>query len=426
MQQNIALWLENAGMQHAGIIALLIVLGLILLISAIIHLIFHQVVLQRMVVRSLKKAKKANNVSAPGWKQALTQHNLFNRLAFMLQGIILNIQVVLWLPPQSETREALVICSQVWIMIFALLVLFSLLDILLAVSSHSKVANQLPLRGIFQSLKLIATIVIGIMVVSLLIGKSPLILISGLGAMTAVLMLVFRDPIMGLVAGIQLSANNMLLLGDWLEMPKYGADGAVIDISLTTVKVKNWDNTITTIPTYALISDSFKNWRAMSESGGRRIKRSVNIDTTSVHFLTEDEQQRLLHSRLLSRYIAQKTDELQQYNARNDIDLSSPLNGRRLTNLGTFRAYLQAYLQAHPGIHKGMTLMVRQLEPTPEGLPLEIYAFTNTTAWVEYESIQADIFDHIFAIMPEFDLRVHQTPTGYDMQALARQVVTTR
>ncbi|QTF09529.1 mechanosensitive ion channel family protein [Brenneria izadpanahii] len=421
MQQNLALWLENAGMQHTGIIALLIVLGLILLISAVIHLILHQVVLKRMVLRS---SNQTNSADVPGWKQALTQHNLFNRLAFLFQGIILNIQVVLWLPSQSETREALVICSQVWIMIFALLVLFSLLDILLTVSARSKVATQLPLRGIFQSLKLIATIVIGIMVVSLLIGKSPLILISGLGAMTAVLMLVFKDPIMGLVAGIQLSANNMLLLGDWLEMPKYGADGAVIDIGLTTVKVKNWDNTITTIPTYALISDSFKNWRAMSESGGRRIKRSVNIDTTSVHFMTEDEQQRLLRSRLLSPYIAHKTSELQQHNAQ--ADLSSPLNGRRLTNLGTFRAYLQAYLQAHPGIHNGMTLMVRQLAPTPEGLPLEIYAFTNTTAWVEYESIQADIFDHIFAVMPEFDLRVHQTPTGYDMQALARQAVATR
>ncbi|MCL2896536.1 mechanosensitive ion channel family protein [Brenneria tiliae] len=423
MQQNLALWLENAGMQQAGMIALLIVLGLILLISAVIHLILHQVVLKRVVLRSLTKS---DNAGAPGWKQALTQHNLFNRLAFLLQGIILNIQVVLWLPSHSETREALVICSQVWIMIFALLVLFSLLDILLTVSSRSKVATQLPLRGIFQSLKLIATIVIGIMVVSLLIGKSPLILISGLGAMTAVLMLVFKDPIMGLVAGIQLSANNMLLLGDWLEMPKYGADGAVIDIGLTTVKVKNWDNTVTTIPTYALISDSFKNWRAMSESGGRRIKRSVNIDTTSVHFMTEAEQQRLLRSRLLSPYIAHKTNELQQYNAQDGVDLSSPLNGRRLTNLGTFRAYLQAYLRAHSGIHKGMTLMVRQLAPTPEGLPLEIYAFTNTTAWVEYESIQADIFDHIFAVMPEFDLRVHQTPTGYDMQALARHVVAAR
>ncbi|GKW31950.1 hypothetical protein PEC730217_07300 [Pectobacterium carotovorum subsp. carotovorum] len=419
MQQNLALWLREAGIEHASIIALLIVLGLILLISAVIHLIFHQVVLKRMVLRSLNKPGKTEG---HGWKQALTQHNLFNRLAFLLQGVILNIQVFVWLPSQSETREALIICSQVWIMVFALLSLFSLLDVLLNVSARTKVAAQLPLRGIFQSLKLIATIVISIMVVSLLIGKSPLILISGLGAMAAVLMLVFKDPIMGLVAGIQLSANDMLTLGDWLEMPKYGADGAVIDIGLTTVKVRNWDNTVTTIPTYALVSDSFKNWRSMSESGGRRIKRSINIDTTSVHFMTEDEQARLLRSKLLSPYIQNKKSELDQHNAQSDSDLTSPLNGRRLTNLGTFRAYLQVYLRTHPGIHKGMTLMVRQLAPTSEGVPLEIYAFTNTTAWVDYESIQSDIFDHIFAILPEFDLRVHQIPTGHDMRIMAQQM----
>ncbi|MCA5918013.1 mechanosensitive ion channel family protein [Pectobacterium brasiliense] len=421
MQQNLALWLREAGIQHASLIALLIVLGLILLISAVIHLIFHQVVLKRMVLRSLNKPGKTEG---RGWKQALTQHNLFNRLAFLLQGVILNIQVFVWLPSQSETREALIICSQVWIMVFALLSLFSLLDVLLNVSARTKVASQLPLRGIFQSLKLIATIVISIMVVSLLIGKSPLILISGLGAMAAVLMLVFKDPIMGLVAGIQLSANDMLTLGDWLEMPKYGADGAVIDIGLTTVKVRNWDNTVTTIPTYALVSDSFKNWRSMSESGGRRIKRSINIDTTSVHFMTEDEQARLLRSKLLSPYIQNKKSELEQHNAQSDSDLASPLNGRRLTNLGTFRAYLQVYLRTHSGIHKGMTLMVRQLAPTSEGVPLEIYAFTNTTAWVDYESIQSDIFDHIFAILPEFDLRIHQIPTGHDMRVMAQQMTT--
>ncbi|MEI7341048.1 mechanosensitive ion channel domain-containing protein [Pectobacterium brasiliense] len=419
MQQNLALWLREAGIQHASLIALLIVLGLILLISAVIHLIFHQVVLKRMVLRSLNKPGKTEG---RGWKQALTQHNLFNRLAFLLQGVILNIQVFVWLPSQSETREALIICSQVWIMVFALLSLFSLLDVLLNVSARTKVASQLPLRGIFQSLKLIATIVISIMVVSLLIGKSPLILISGLGAMAAVLMLVFKDPIMGLVAGIQLSANDMLTLGDWLEMPKYGADGAVIDIGLTTVKVRNWDNTVTTIPTYALVSDSFKNWRSMSESGGRRIKRSINIDTTSVHFMTEDEQARLLRSKLLSPYIQNKKSELEQHNAQSDSDLASPLNGRRLTNLGTFRAYLQVYLRTHSGIHKGMTLMVRQLAPTSEGVPLEIYAFTNTTAWVDYESIQSDIFDHIFAILPEFDLRIHQIPTGHDMRVMAQKM----
>lgn len=266
-----------------------------------------------------------------------------------------------------------------------------------------------------------AAILIGIMIVSLLMGKSPLLLLSGLGAMTAVLMLVFKDPILGLVAGIQLSANDMLKIGDWLEMPKYGADGAVTDIGLTTVKVRNWDNTVTTIPTYALISDSFKNWRSMSESGGRRIKRSLNIDTGSVHFLSEEEQRRLQRNSLLHSYLNVKTQELSQHNQEIAVDLASPLNGRRLTNLGTLRAYLEAYLRAHPRIHQNMTLMVRQLAPTPEGLPLEIYAFTNTTVWAEYESIQADIFDHILAVIDEFGLRVHQTPTGNDLRGMLLQ-----
>lgn len=254
--------------------------------------------------------------------------------------------------------------------------------------------------------------------ISLLIGQSPLLLISGLGAMAAVLMLVFKDPILGLVAGIQLSANNMLKLGDWLEMAKYGANGTVVDVGLTTVKVRNFDNTITMIPTYALVSDSFINWRGMSESGGRRIKRSLNIDTTSVHFMSEEEHQRLMKSALLAPYIDAKTQELKTYNSELQADLSSPLNGRRMTNLGTFRAYLVAYLNAHPQIRKDMTLMVRQLAPTADGLPLEIYAFTNTTVWAQYESIQADIFDHTFAIVSEFGLRVHQTPTGNDMRAI--------
>jgi miniconductance mechanosensitive channel len=254
--------------------------------------------------------------------------------------------------------------------------------------------------------------------VSLLIGKSPLLLFSGLGAMTAVLLLVFKDPILGFVAGIQLSANNMLMVDDWLEMPKYGADGDVVDITLTTVKVRNWDRTITTIPTYALISDSFKNWRGMTESGGRRIKRAICIDTSSVHFLNDNELERLRKAQLLTHYIEDKLRDIDACNREQNIDPSFPANGRRLTNLGTFRAYLVAYLKNHKGIHQGMIQMVRQLDPTPNGLPIEVYAFCNDINWVAYEGIQADIFDHILAVVPEFGLRVHQTPTGYDLQQL--------
>ncbi|MGQ6473890.1 mechanosensitive ion channel family protein [Serratia sp. IR-2025] len=413
MQQQITRWLEQFGLEFGGMMSLLMVLGLIVLISVVIHLVLHRVVLAALQ----RRGQQSQRV----WQQAITQYKLFQRVALLLQGVIISIQATLWLQSGSQTQAVIVTAAQVWILAFTLLSLFSLLDTLLALLRQSPISNQLPLRGIFQGLKLVAAILIGIMIVSLLMGKSPLLLLSGLGAMTAVLMLVFKDPILGLVAGIQLSANDMLKIGDWLEMPKYGADGAVTDIGLTTVKVRNWDNTVTTIPTYALISDSFKNWRSMSESGGRRIKRSLNIDTGSVHFLSEEEQRRLQRNPLLHSYLNVKTQELSQHNQEIAVDLASPLNGRRLTNLGTLRAYLEAYLRAHPRIHQNMTLMVRQLAPTPEGLPLEIYAFTNTTVWAEYESIQADIFDHILAVIDEFGLRVHQTPTGNDMRGMLRQ-----
>ncbi|ASM29774.1 MULTISPECIES: mechanosensitive ion channel family protein [Serratia] len=413
MQQQITRWLEQFGLEFGGVMSLLMVLGLIVLISVVIHLVLHRVVLAALQ----RRGQQSQRV----WQQAITQYKLFQRVALLLQGVIISIQATLWLQSGSQTQAVIVTAAQVWILAFTLLSLFSLLDTLLALLRQSPIANQLPLRGIFQGLKLVAAILIGIMIVSLLMGKSPLLLLSGLGAMTAVLMLVFKDPILGLVAGIQLSANDMLKIGDWLEMPKYGADGAVTDIGLTTVKVRNWDNTVTTIPTYALISDSFKNWRSMSESGGRRIKRSLNIDTGSVHFLSEEEQRRLQRNPLLHSYLNVKTQELSQHNQEIAVDLASPLNGRRLTNLGTLRAYLEAYLRAHPRIHQNMTLMVRQLAPTPEGLPLEIYAFTNTTVWAEYESIQADIFDHILAVIDEFGLRVHQTPTGNDLRGMLQQ-----
>lgn len=413
MQQQITRWLEQFGLEFGGVMSLLMVLGLIVLISVAIHLVLHRVVLAALQ----RRGQQSQRV----WQQAITQYKLFQRVALLLQGVIISIQATLWLQSGSQTQAVIVTAAQVWILAFTLLSLFSLLDTLLALLRQSPISNQLPLRGIFQGLKLVAAILIGIMIVSLLMGKSPLLLLSGLGAMTAVLMLVFKDPILGLVAGIQLSANDMLKIGDWLEMPKYGADGAVTDIGLTTVKVRNWDNTVTTIPTYALISDSFKNWRSMSESGGRRIKRSLNIDTGSVHFLSEEEQRRLQRNPLLHSYLNVKTQELSQHNQEIAVDLASPLNGRRLTNLGTLRAYLEAYLRTHPRIHQNMTLMVRQLAPTPEGLPLEIYAFTNTTIWAEYESIQADIFDHILAVIDEFSLRVHQTPTGNDLRGMLLQ-----
>ena len=398
------------GIEITPTTSLIIIFGIILLTAIVVHFILH-----KGVLRAFEKRAQA---SSHLWLQIITQNKLFHRLAFTLQGIIVNVQAVLWLQKGSEAANILTTCAQLWVMIYALLSFFSLLDVVFNLSQKFATASQLPLKGIFQGIKLVSAIIIGILVISLLIGQSPAILISGLGAMAAVLMLVFKDPILGLVAGIQLSANDMLKLGDWLEMPKYGADGAVIDIGLTTVKVRNWDNTITTIPTWSLVSDSFKNWSGMSASGGRRIKRSLNIDTTSIHFLDEQEQQRLIQARLLKPYMDSRYQEISEWNQQNAAD-HSVLNLRKMTNIGTFRAYLQEYLRNHPRLRKDMTMMVRQLAPDANGLPIEIYCFTSTVVWAEYESIQADIFDHIFAVVDEFGLRIHQSPTGNDIRSLA-------
>ncbi|HCU0890508.1 TPA: mechanosensitive ion channel family protein [Raoultella ornithinolytica] len=398
------------GIEITPTTSLIIIFGIILLTAIVVHFILH-----KGVLRAFEKRAQA---SSHLWLQIITQNKLFHRLAFTLQGIIVNVQAVLWLQKGSEAANILTTCAQLWVMIYALLSFFSLLDVVFNLSQKFATASQLPLKGIFQGIKLVSAIIIGILVISLLIGQSPAILISGLGAMAAVLMLVFKDPILGLVAGIQLSANDMLKLGDWLEMPKYGVDGAVIDIGLTTVKVRNWDNTITTIPTWSLVSDSFKNWSGMSASGGRRIKRSLNIDTTSIHFLDEREQQRLIQARLLKPYMDSRHQEISEWNQQNAAD-HSVLNLRKMTNIGTFRAYLQEYLRNHPRLRKDMTMMVRQLAPDANGLPIEIYCFTSTVVWAEYESIQADIFDHIFAVVDEFGLRIHQSPTGNDIRSLA-------
>ncbi|MEH7010449.1 mechanosensitive ion channel family protein, partial [Neobacillus niacini] len=239
--------------------------------------------------------------------------------------------------------------------------------------------------------------------------------------LSAVLLIVFKDSLLGLVAGIQLAANDMVRVGDWIEMPKYEADGDIIDISLNTVKVQNFDKTITTIPSYALISDSFKNWRGMQASGGRRIKRSLFIDTKSITFCSEEMIEKFKTIQFLSEYITTKEHEIAEYNAMNEINRHNPVNGRALTNIGIFRTYINQYLQHHPGISQEMTLLVRQLAPTENGLPLEIYAFTNDIRWHVYETIQSDIFDHLFAVAPEFGLHIFQNPSGNDFRNMMEE-----
>ncbi len=279
-------------------------------------------------------------------------------------------------------------------------------------------AHRRPIKGYVQVLKIVIYCGAAILAISALIEQSPLLLLSGLGAMAAVLLLVFKDTILSLVASVQLTSNDMLRVGDWIEMPSMNADGDVIDIALHTVKVQNFDKTITTIPTHRLISDSYKNWRGMSDSGGRRIKRALPLDQNSVRFLSDEEVSGLRRFRLLDDYLTRKDTELREWNARELTGDANPVNARRITNIGTFRAYVIAYLKAHPALDEAKTLLVRQLDPTPQGLPLEIYCFAATTAWGDYESIQADLFDHLLAILPEFDLRLFQQPSGLDFKGL--------
>jgi miniconductance mechanosensitive channel len=281
-------------------------------------------------------------------------------------------------------------------------------------------AQARPIKGYLQVVKLIVYLVTAILIVALLFDRDPLLLLSGLGAMTAVLMLVFKDTILSLVASVQLSSNDMLRVGDWIEMPQLNADGSVIDISLHTVKVQNWDRTITTIPTWRLISESYKNWRGMFDSGGRQVKRSIYLDQASVRFLTEDERGGLRRFALIRDYLDRKLAEIAEFNEKLIAEGKDPVNSRAVTNVGTFRAYVQAYIESHHGIKKDMLMLVRQLQPQPNGLPLEIYCYTATTAWVEYEGIQADIFDHLYAILPEFGLRVFQGPSGADIREALR------
>ncbi len=353
------------------------------------------------------------------WDEICVRRGALRYATWLAAGVLVHGLARVWLVGAPSWAHVFRVAAHFWMLTAVVFLINALLDAIHDIYNRFACAHAFPIRVFIQVLKLGVIFVAMLIAVSALLNRSPVLLVSGLGAMTAILMLVFKDPILGFVAGIQLTANRMLAVGDWLEMPKYNADGDVVDITLTTVKVSNWDRTITTIPTYALISDSFKNWRGMTEAGGRRIKRSVCLDMNSIHFLDQDEIRRLGQLQLLSRYITDKIREIEDDNREKGVDPASPANGRHLTNVGTFRAYLVAYLRRHANIHQDMIMIVRQLQPTSSGLPIEIYAFTNDTRWVPYEGIQSDIFDHVLAVAPEFGLRVFQDPSGGDVRSLA-------
>ena len=390
----------------ARIIVKAISLGLISVLSVLAEYLSSQVLLRmfkQLIVRSKSKGD-----------DFLLHFKVLDKLFLLVPLFVFHSLSKLMFNDHSMLRGFLTHLSGIVIVIVVVVTLDAALDMLLAICNRYRIAVAVPLKSFVQVLKVIISLVAVILVVSTLLGKTPIYILSGMGALTAVLMLIFKDPILGLVAGIQLSQNDMVRIGDWIEMPKYGADGYVIDLALTTVKVRNFDNTVTTVPTYALISDSFKNWRPMSESGGRRIKRSLYIDLTSVRFCTEEMLKRFSRIQYIADYILKKQDEIQRHNVEYNVDLESLANGRRMTNLGVLRAYMTAYLRNHPKINKEMTLMVRQLEPTPQGLPLEVYCFSADKGWVNYEGVQADIFDHFLSVVAAFDLRLFQNPSGAD------------
>lgn len=386
--------------------------GLILLVFFACWIV-HQIA-QGPLVRSFERFSRFTNQQ---WDNVLVDKHFFQRVLYFIPLILLYI-----LTPPILAGTTLLPLSQtlisILLLIAVMLVLDALLNSLVVIYGNSAIAKEISITPFVQVLKLVLYFVTAILILSLLLQKTPLYLLSGLGALTAVLMFVFKDILMGFVAGIQLIANKMIAPDDWIEMPKYGADGDVIEITLTTVKIKNFDNTITTIPTYALINESFKNWRNMNLSGGRRIKRFVNIDLSSIKFCSTEMLERFNRIQLISKDIQDRQQEIIAYNKKHNVDESTLVNGRRLTNIGVFRSYVEAYLRQHPTIHQNMTFIVRQLSPGEKGLPIEIYVFCKDTNWTAYESVQADIFDHILAVVPEFDLQVFQEPSGSDFQKI--------
>ena len=388
------------------------VVGVLALITGAIII---NLIAKRLLVGTARAFAKRSSVT---WDDALVTHNVFGRLVQVLPALIVFVGVP-FVPGLPEGVVQLMRNVAMGYMVLMLtLALTAMLSAANTIYSESPVAKDRPLKGFVQLVQIVVWVFGGVMIIAAVLDRSPLLLLSGFGAMTAILLLVFKDTILSLVASVQLTAQDMVRVGDWIEMPQFGADGDVVDVQLHTVKVQNWDKTITTIPTHRLITDSFKNWRGMSQAGARRIKRSIFLDVSSIRFQTQDEVDHFTRFALLKDYVENKELELVAYNEALATEVDAEVNRRRLTNAGTFRAYAYNYLKNHPKIHKGMTLIVRQLGPGPEGLPLEIYCFTNTTEWAAYEDIQSDIFDHLLAIVPEFGLRLYQKPAGSDLANL--------
>ncbi len=393
--------------------------NLIVLICIIILAFLVQRLIKRLLIPTIQRLVKSTKAT---WDDIVFDKKIVAGVTGLIAPVLIYVMAPFAYLPGSEALDLVQRLCMVYIIAVFVRFLIALMNAFYTIYSQKPQFRDRPLKGLVQTVQVILFFVAGIAIVSILINKSPAILLTGLGASAAILMLVFQDSILGFVSGIQLSANNMLRVGDWIEMPKYGVDGDVIEVSLNTVKIRNFDKTVVTIPPTLLMKDSFKNWRGMEESGGRRVKRSIYIDMNSVHFCTPEMLERYNKIQVLSAYISEKEKVLEDYNKEHNIDDSVVVNGRRQTNLGVFRAYLENYLKNHPSVHHEMICMVRQLQPTEKGIPLELYFFTATTRWIDYENIQSDIFDHVLAVVPYFDLNVYQAPSGKDMEKMVAGV----
>ncbi len=371
-------------------------------------------VIKVVVHRIIKKTKTT-------YDDTLLRHKVFTKISHLVPAIIIHYSIELAFPNLSQLVHVIQAMTYIYMILVVMLVIDSFLNALLDIYQTFEISKEIPIKGYVQVLKIVIYFITIILVLSVILGKSPIYFFTGLGAIAAILLLVFKDTILGFVASIQLTANDMVKPGDWVQMPSENADGDVMDISVTTVKVRNFDKTITTIPTYHMVSQPFKNWKGMTLAGARRMKRSINIDMKSVGLSSEEMIEKFSRIHVLKDYIKKKKEEIDKYNEEHNIDRSSRVNGRAITNIGTFRKYLELYLQNHPMIRNDLTMLVRQLPPSETGIPIEVYAFIKDPAWAAYESIQADIFDHILAVIPEFGLRAYQNPSGEDFQSLARE-----
>lgn len=412
-------WLEtlwtDAGIGEEWAIYLRL-LSLLLILSILGTIVFF--VTKRVILYYLERIIRRTSFR---WDDLLVDNKAFNNLAHIVPAILVRLLAPTLFSDFDSILPLVLKLTDIYLVIVGMTIFFACLKVgEYAVGSHPAFKEK-PITSYFQLIRILLYIVIVILVLSIILERSPFYFLSAFGALSAIVLLIFKDTILGLVASVQMSSYNMVRVGDWIEMPKFNADGDVIEINLNTVKVQNWDKTITTIPTHYFVTDSFKNWRGMVQSGGRRINRSIFLDAHSVKFVNPEFREELKKYHLIRDFVERRQSEIETWNAEHEVDTSILINGRRMTNLGVFRHYIEAYLKHHPKVNQEMTIMVRQLATNSRGIPMEIYCFTETTAWVDYEAIQSDIFDHLYATAAFFELDIFQEPSGADISRALSQ-----